>query len=61
MNTAYQHYDFPLVVTFWYLVVYRTLLIFKTVNRDPKLVFLKIVLSALVTSSFIEIRGPLKV
>jgi len=43
-------YYFPRIVSFWFLVNFATLRVFRRVNRDPARLFAKIVVAALLTT-----------
>ncbi|KAH6654573.1 10 TM acyl transferase domain found in Cas1p-domain-containing protein, partial [Truncatella angustata] len=60
MKTDYSFYYFAPLITFWYLVVFLTLRVFKNLNQDPVLLFAKVLIAAIVTSYFIFSQQPLR-
>ena len=60
MGTDYLFYYFAPLVSFWYLVVYLTLKVHSSRNRDMKFVLFKIVVSAACTTLFTKKKGLLE-
>lgn len=60
MGTTYNFYYFAPIITFWYLVVYATLRVFKRYNQDPLKLMVKLMLAAVVTYLVIFIPQPLQ-
>lgn len=60
MRTDYIFYYFAPLVSFWFLIIYFTLRIGHIHNSNLNFLFLKIILSALLTTAFIMIPGILE-
>ncbi|ETS80509.1 hypothetical protein PFICI_08038 [Pestalotiopsis fici W106-1] len=60
MSTSYNFYYFAPIITFWYLVVYVTLRVFKRYNQDPLKLLVKLVLAAIIATPVIFIPQPLQ-
>ncbi|ORY69511.1 10 TM acyl transferase domain found in Cas1p-domain-containing protein [Pseudomassariella vexata] len=60
MTTDHMFYYFASVVTFWYLFVWLTLRVLSRWNQDPLLLLAKVLISAVLTSCFVMIHGPLE-
>lgn len=60
MGTSYNFYYFAPIITFWYLVVYVTLRVFKRYNQDPLKLLLKLMLAAAITTLVIFVPQPLQ-
>ncbi|KAI0024948.1 Cas1p-domain-containing protein [Xylariomycetidae sp. FL0641] len=60
MGTTYSSYYFAPVITFWYLVVFAMLRIFKRSNADPWPLAMKVLATASLTSRLITEPGVLE-
>ncbi|KAK6067298.1 Cas1p-like protein [Seiridium cupressi] len=60
MATDYNFYYFAPLITFWYLVVFLTLGVYRRYNQDPVLLLVKIVVAVIVTSCLILVPQPLQ-
>ncbi|KAI1467141.1 Cas1p-domain-containing protein [Daldinia caldariorum] len=60
MGTTYTSYYFAPVATFWYLVSYMMLFIFKSRNRDMRWLLFKVLLTTKLTEWFILTPGVLE-
>ncbi|KAI0597697.1 10 TM acyl transferase domain found in Cas1p-domain-containing protein [Biscogniauxia sp. FL1348] len=60
MGTSYSSYYFAPVITFWYLVIYTMLRVFKRWNSDPWILIMKALVAASLTSLLISTPGLLE-
>ncbi|KAI0902179.1 Cas1p-domain-containing protein [Annulohypoxylon nitens] len=60
MKTDYNLYYFAPVISFWFLVVYGTLRIFREYNNDANMVLTKVAAAAMITTIMISKHGILE-
>ncbi|KAI0115288.1 Cas1p-domain-containing protein [Daldinia grandis] len=60
MRTTYASYYFAPIVTFWYIVLYAMLRLFKNYNRDLRWLFFKVAVTARLTDLLILTPGILE-
>ncbi|KAI9886025.1 MAG: hypothetical protein M1823_002192 [Watsoniomyces obsoletus] len=60
MRTDYLFYYFAPLVTFWFVIVWGTLGIYRSRNDDMRFLFGKIIVSAILVTGFIQMEGPLE-